>query len=154
MTRKNDESRTLKPFPWRCPSCAQVTLTPTEIAHRSEIKYESRLHVVEIACLAVLKCTNCGEVIYTNDSDDAIADALRQQLGLLTPREIKECRETLGLTQRELAAHLGTAEETISRWEGGLLIQSHAMDNLLRLYFNVPAARTMLAGAHVRFGTA
>jgi transcriptional regulator with XRE-family HTH domain len=71
--------------------------------------------------------------------------ALRKKLGLLHPEEIKTNRESLGLKQRELAEHLGTAEETISRWENGLMIQSRAMDKLLRLYFYLPEARQTLS---------
>ncbi len=49
--------------------------------------------------------------------------------------------------QQELAARIGVAEATISRWETGTLIPSRAMDNLLRLSFALPAARAALRGA-------
>ena len=35
--------------------------------------------------------------------------------------------------------------ETICRWESGGLIQSRAMDNLLRVYFSLPQVRKFLA---------
>jgi transcriptional regulator with XRE-family HTH domain len=45
-----------------------------------------------------------------------------------------------------LAERLGVAEETISRWETGALIQSRAMDNLLRVYFANADVRAALVG--------
>jgi transcriptional regulator with XRE-family HTH domain len=86
-------------------------------------------------------------MIFDNDADSQIADALRGQLAFLTPAQIRDNRDQLGLSQRELAEHLGVAVETISRWENGVLIQSRAMDRYLRVYFGVPAARTAL-GEH------
>ena len=41
-----------------------------------------------------------------------------------------------GMSQQEVADHLGVAKETIARWETGA-IQSRAMDNLLRQVFKV-----------------
>jgi len=58
--------------------------------------------------------------------------------------QIRENRDELGLSQRELADHLGVAVETISRWENGALTQTRAMDRYLRLYFSVPAVRAAL----------
>jgi len=43
-----------------------------------------------------------------------------------------------------MAELLGVAKETISRWETGALIQSRAMDNLLRLFFESEDVRRRL----------
>jgi len=51
------------------------------------------------------------------------------------------------MQQKSLAAALGIAEATLSRWLNGGLIQSRAMDNLLRVYFGIPAVREVLTGA-------
>jgi DNA-binding transcriptional regulator YiaG len=94
-------------------------------------------------------------MVFDNDADSQISDALRAQLALLAPSQIRQNREQLALSQRVLAEHLGVAVETISRWENGAIVQSRAMDRYLRLYFGVPAARTALVehapsfGAHV-----
>jgi transcriptional regulator with XRE-family HTH domain len=66
---------------------------------------------------------------------------------LLTPAQIRKGIEHLGLKQQEFAERLGVAPETISRWVNGALIQSRAMDNLLRVYFAIPEVRAVLRGA-------
>lgn len=48
------------------------------------------------------------------------------------------------MTQQELAEQLGIAKETILRWETGGMIQSRAMDNLLRLFFESDEVRKLL----------
>ena len=133
-----------KPFPWRCPECHKREVRPATVPHTSQIKYEGRLHSVEIPQLRVPRCGACGELVFDNDADSQIASALRNKLALLLPEQILHNRKQLGLSQRELADHLGVATETISRWENGALIQSRAMDRYLRVYFGVPAARTAL----------
>jgi transcriptional regulator with XRE-family HTH domain len=70
-------------------------------------------------------------------------------LGLLSAEQIRNNREELGLTRRELAEQRGVAIETISRWENGVLTQTRAMDRYRRLYFGVPAARAALVNQSV-----
>ncbi len=48
------------------------------------------------------------------------------------------------MSQQELAEQLGVAKETICRWETGAMIQSRAMDNLLRLFFESEEVRRLL----------
>jgi putative zinc finger/helix-turn-helix YgiT family protein len=146
-----------KPFPWRCPECGRREVRPATVHYTSQIKHDGRLYSVELPQLRVPRCEACGEMVFDNHADAQISDALREQLALLPPSQIRQNREQLGLSQRELAEHLGVAVETISRWENGALIQSRAMDRYLRVYFGVPAARTALGehaatpsfGAHV-----
>jgi putative zinc finger/helix-turn-helix YgiT family protein len=133
-----------KPFPWRCPQCGRKEVRPATVCHTSRIKHDGRLYCVEVPELRVPRCEACGEMVFDNEADSQIADALREQLALLPPGQIRHNREQLGLSQRDLADHLGVAAETISRWENGALIQSRAMDRYLRVYFGVPAVRTAL----------
>ena len=135
-----------KPFPWRCPECGKKAVQPATVHHSSQIKHDGRLYAVEIPGLRVPQCSECGELVFDNDADQQIAQALREQLGLLSGDQIRENREELGLSQRVLAEHLGVAAETISRWENGALTQTRAMDRYLRVYFGVPAARAALVG--------
>jgi hypothetical protein len=78
--------------------------------------------------------------------DERIDDTLRAHLWLLTPAQMQRGIEKQGLKQQEVAAQLGVAPETISRWVNGTLIQSRAMDNLLRLFFALPVVRDALRG--------
>ena len=133
-----------RPFPWRCPECGKNEVRPAKVQHTSQIKYDGRLYSVEIAKLRVPKCDACGQLVFDNDADEQIAQALREQLGLLSGRQIRKNREELGLSQRILAEQLGVAVETISRWENAALTQTRAMDRYLRVYFGVPAARAAL----------
>jgi putative zinc finger/helix-turn-helix YgiT family protein len=135
-----------KPFPWRCPECGKKEVRPATVQHTSQIKHDGRLYTVEIPKLRVPQCGACGELVFDNDADEQIAQALREQLGLLSGSQIRKNREDLGLSQRVLAEHLGVAVETISRWENGALTQTRAMDRYLRVYFGVPAARAALVG--------
>jgi len=67
-----------------------------------------------------------------------IVQALRTCLRLLTPEQIEQARDRLGFFPSELAERLGVTEETVRRWESGLLARSRARDNLLRVYFALP----------------
>jgi putative zinc finger/helix-turn-helix YgiT family protein len=135
-----------RPFPWRCPECGKEEVRPATVQHTSQIKHDGRLHIVEVPRLRVPQCGACGELVFDNDADGQIAQALREQLGLLSGDQIRKNREDLGLSQRSLAEHLGVAAETMSRWENGALTQTRAMDRYLRIYFSVPAARAALVG--------
>lgn len=115
-----------------------------ETQYVGSAKHDGRTYDIEIPKLAIPTCRNCNERVITSTVDDEITAALRVQVGLMTPGEIYDRRNELDLNQQELAAQLGVAKETISRWETGALIQSRAMDNLLRLYFDSAEARTLL----------
>jgi putative zinc finger/helix-turn-helix YgiT family protein len=116
------------------------------ISYTANVKHDGVLHVIAIPALEVPKCHSCGELIFDDHVDDQINAALRSYLNILTPLQIRTARETLELKPSELAEKLGVAEVTISRWETGALIQSRAMDNLMRVYFAVPQVREVLNG--------
>lgn len=117
------------------------------IPYTAGIKHDGILHSVEIPALEVPKCQACGELVFSTHVDEQINTALRAKLRLLTPAQIRSVRKELGADQKQLAERLGVANETISRWETGALIQSRAMDNLLRVYFALPEVRDVLIGA-------
>ena len=55
-----------------------------------------------------------------------------------SPAEIQDIRERHGLTQAALAKLLRLGANTISRWESDRMVQTAAMDVLLRLIRDVP----------------
>lgn len=111
------------------------------------MSYEGRTYAVDVPSLEIPRCSNCGELVFTPATGDQIANALRDKLQLLLPRHIREQRKQLRLNQKEFARLLGVAEASVSRWETNALVQSRALDNLMRVFFSVPDARTFLAGA-------
>ena len=102
------------------------------------------MYAFPIPALRVNQCAACGEVLFSNVTDDQISQALREHLVLLSPRQIREALRALGLKQKDLGDRIGVAPETISRWISGTHIQSRAMDNLLRLFFAFNNVRSAL----------
>ena len=98
----------------------------------------------EIPALRVNQCAACGEILFSNVTDDQISQALREHLTLLSPQQIREGLRALGLKQKEFGDRIGVAPETISRWISGTHIQSRAMDNLMRLFFAFDNVRSAL----------
>jgi putative zinc finger/helix-turn-helix YgiT family protein len=133
-----------RPFPWRCGECRAKEVFPKITDYTTTAKHDGRVYTVHIPDLAVPTCRKCGAQTFSVGDDDRILAALRAQLGLLTPAEIQERRGRLEMNQQELAELIGVAKETISRWETGAMIQSRAMDNLLRLFFESEEVRKLL----------
>jgi putative zinc finger/helix-turn-helix YgiT family protein len=142
MNRKKTPRR---PFPWTCPDCLKDTVDLQIIRYETEVKHDGVLHRLDISEFQVPKCQSCQALVFDIDADDRISAALREKLDLLSPQEIRARRIELGLDQKALAEQLGLAKETISRWETGALIQSRLSDNILRLYFELPAVRAASA---------
>ena len=135
-----------KPFPWRCPHCGRKEIRPRATRYTLEVKHDGRLHEVTVEDFEIPTCDACGEKVFSNREDERISQALRAKLGLLTPNQIRDKLRELGLSQKQAAARLGIAEATLSRWMTGSIIQSRAMDNLLRVYFAFPEVRRALSG--------
>ncbi len=133
-----------RPFPWRCFECRAKEVVPQATDYTTTRKHDGREYTIHIPDLEVPTCRKCGAQTFSVGDDERIIAALRAQVGLLTPEEMQRRRSQLELTQQELAEQLGVAKETISRWETGGMIQSRAMDNLLRLYFESEEVRTLL----------
>lgn len=62
-------------------------------------------------------------------------DRLRAKQGLLTGQEIQRIRNYFGLTQREAATLFGGGFNAFNKYESGEVLQSAAMDRLLRLTY-------------------
>lgn len=147
MAPKKTTEPTARPFPWPCSNCFTATVVPTFIDYTAKVKHDGVVYELHLPAVEVPRCRTCGETVITEAVDERINDALRSRLRLLTPVQIRKGIEQLGLQQQELAERLGVAAETISRWVNGALIQSRAMDNLLRVYFALPEVRDVLRGA-------
>lgn len=133
-------------YPIRCTDCGAREVRPAVIPYSLEKNHDGRLYRLHIPDLRVLRCDKCGQVLFETEADAQISAALRSHLRLLTPDEIRSNLQALSLSQKDFAARLGVAAETVSRWMNGALIQSRAMDNLMRVFFAIPQVREALSG--------
>ena len=135
-----------KRYPIRCVECGKSEVRPAVVSQTVRRNHDGRVYDLAVEGLQVTKCDACGEVYFTQESDDRITAALREHLSLLTPEQIRENLVVLGMTQKEAAMRLGVAAETMCRWLSGSVVQSRAMDNLLRAFFACPEVRAGLSG--------
>lgn len=89
----------------------------------------------------VTHCNDCGESIIGSEAEAIQHEAVCDFLGRLSPREIKEMRKQKKVSQQSLADATGIGVASIKRWETGALIQSEAMDKLLREFADGSATR-------------
>ena len=134
----------IKPYPHGCALCATETVFRTFIPHVANVTHDGKPFAITVDALAVDRCSQCGEVYFTNESSDQISAAIRAQLGLLQKEEILQRTSELGISQGALADQLGVSPDTIDTWINGLRIQSRAMDNLMRVFFAYPQVRDAL----------
>lgn len=139
-----------RPFPWRCRQCGKLEVDLQTLNHDAEVRYDGRLCTVSVPRLEIPVCRACGAKVFTEKVDQQINAALRSQLHLLGPEEIRQALDRVGMSPREAAQRLGIEEATLSCWLNDTQIQSRAMDNFLRVFFDMPAVRAALLGrAHV-----
>lgn len=135
-----------RPFPWRCWVCKKTEVFQDTIEYNTDRSHEGTNYHLEFPRLLVAKCRNCGDVTFDLFTSDQIEDALRVKAGLLMPEDVRSRRIALGLTREELSRRIGYPEDTIGKIEERLLIQSRALDIMLRIYFAFPGVREALNG--------
>jgi len=140
MTRNQHASD----YPLPCSECGQERVYLDFIGYDAEVKHDGKLHTFHIPRLAVNKCNHCGEIYFDAVTSDEISSALREHLNLLSPHDIRVGIMSRGLNQKQFGEAIGVAPETISRWLSGAHIQSHAMDNLMRMFFAFGSPRAIL----------
>lgn len=126
---------TTRTYPKRCGKCGQQHMELANVPFATTIEHDGRACRVEIPALTVPRCAHCGAISIDDEADQHISATFRREARLLTPEEIRNSREQLGLTQKELATLLGVGEATVSRWETGAQIQQRAINRFLRLCF-------------------
>src|SRR6187401_3532944 len=137
-TRESRSEKAAKPYPWRCPRCLEKAVSLVAMPYRAKGSHDGRAFEIEIPEVRIPKCSQCGELVFSNSVDEQITHALRSHLKLLEPEQIRDARQRLNLNLAELADRLGTDEQSLARWEEGLVLQSRAMDNLMRVFFALP----------------
>lgn len=135
-----------------CPACGQQPLERRTI--RDEFDYgpeNERLRIVAEE-VPVLACPACDEIFYGPEAEQAHHRAICQALGLLTPEQIREVRERLGLSQGKFAELTGIGVATLSRWEKGRLLQTRSLDNYLHILNALPESIQVLERLQKRAG--
>ncbi len=115
-----------------CPSCGSDDISSTQ--ETEVFTYGAGDNAAQLSVtVPVHHCANCG-LSYTGDDAEMLRhEAVCAHLGVLSPREIRAIRERYGLSQAEFAEITKIGKASLSRWEGALLIQNQANDNLLFL---------------------
>ncbi|HAI58915.1 MAG TPA: type II toxin-antitoxin system MqsA family antitoxin [Xanthomonadaceae bacterium] len=98
--------------------------------------------------LEVMRCDACGAELIEADQARRnyrkMVDIGRTIDGLLTGDAIVNLRKRLGLTQQEAAELFGGGPNAFSKYERGDVVQSVAMDRLLRLVGSFPLSLDLL----------
>jgi putative zinc finger/helix-turn-helix YgiT family protein len=105
---------------------------------RTDWPYEaSGLRNVVLLGVDVSRCSACGEeevkIPAIEGLHRAIAQTIVRKQERLAPPEIRFLRKCLGLSAVDLAKHMGTTPETVSRWEHGATSMGVTADRLLRM---------------------
>jgi putative zinc finger/helix-turn-helix YgiT family protein len=120
-----------------CPTCGTI-MRP----HRGTRTLPVNGEPMRVPGISYLLCPKCGETLTNYEQVGYLFDRAhqlyREKHHLLSPSEIEEIRERHGLTQAALAKLLRLGANTISRWESDRMVQTAAMDVLLRLIRDVP----------------
>ncbi|EGD50153.1 helix-turn-helix domain protein [Thermoanaerobacter ethanolicus JW 200] len=81
-------------------------------------------------------CSVCGEELFDEELEEEniqrVYDIYRKKHGILSPKEIKNIRESYGLSQRAFAKLLGIGEASIARYETGALPEK-SLSNMIML---------------------
>ncbi|WP_321905759.1 type II toxin-antitoxin system MqsA family antitoxin [Paraburkholderia tropica] len=123
-----------------CPRCGSQDAR--ELSFSDTVEFRGL--TLDVEKLLVSKCSTCGEKWFTLEQErhndrllrqtyDAKRDAVRVQMGLLSKDEVARIRSKVHLTQREASQVLGGGPKAFNKYESGEVLQSQAMDKLLRL---------------------
>lgn len=128
-----------------CPACERGTLS----ARRGDDVFTFDGEQLVARNNEFSLCDFCEEEIVTEEqgrrNECRFADVKRAHMGLLSSSEIMRIREELGITQREASEVFGGGANAFSKYERGEVLQSRAMDLLLRLARDCPEARRELS---------
>lgn len=125
-----------------CPNCKNTNL--------ELLKYHDTVNFrgldFDVDNLEMSKCTNCGNSWETREqikNNQQVVkstyaehrDKLRKEQGLLSGEEIAKIRSSFQLNQREASLIFGGGFNAFNKYESGEVLQSVAMDRLLKLTY-------------------
>lgn len=114
-----------------CAGCGEARVRTEEVGHA--FPFGAGEDAVQLTAPVPLRvCESCGFEYLDHEAEERQHDAACRHLGLLTPTEIFEVREALGVDRADFAALTGLRESMIGRWESGAGYQTVAEDRLIR----------------------
>jgi HTH-type transcriptional regulator/antitoxin MqsA len=121
-----------------CEECGKGHLRPAD--WESDFRHgDKTVHVTGLECY---RCDNCDvDPVFTDQirrNQLRIADAKRRSDGMLVGDEIRCIRDQLGLSQQDAALLFGGGTNAFSKYERGDVLQSVAMDRLLKIVAYCP----------------
>ena len=115
-----------------CPNCGSPSVTSRLV--NETFAYGQGTEAVSLAAEVLLTtCGSCGMEFTGHDAEQARQAAICRHLGLQTPAEILELRESLNLSREAFAQLTGIGTASLARWETGETTQNRSNDNLLFL---------------------
>jgi hypothetical protein len=69
-----------RPFPWFCPNCRRQEVRRATIPYECQRCDDGQPITVFLSALDVPKCGNCGELIFTYETEEQINRAYRAQI--------------------------------------------------------------------------
>lgn len=130
----------LKEDPSSCPKCCSSAIEAYSYADTVDFR-NLELDVEKLECC---RCTSCGSRWETpsqrgrnqtriKEEYAKIRDRIRERDGLLPGSRLSEIRKLLSMNQKEASALFGGGSNSFNKYESGEVLQSFAMDRLVRL---------------------
>lgn len=126
-----------------CPICGEGHLHPEQTVQIMEYKGQTDDVPVCFSVCDVCEVEHAG-ALELRANKRAVLVFKKQVDGLLTGAEVKALREQLGLNQAQAAKVFGGGPVAFSKYEHDDVVQSEAMDKLLRVAREVPQAKDYL----------
>lgn len=115
-----------------CPVCESANVKFTFEAQ--ELLYDVGKDAVKLTAeVHVGTCTECGFQFTGESAEIARHESVCRHHKVMTPNEIRTCRESYGLKRAAFATLTRLGSASLARWETGQLIQNAANDSLLFL---------------------
>ncbi len=128
----------------KCPICGEDSLQPQ--IGKNAVEYKGMHQEID---LHFSLCDACGseqaDPVQLRQNKRAMVAFKKEVDGLLSGEKVRALRERLGLSQAEAAKIFGGGPVAFSKYESDDVAQSDAMDRLLRLADELPAAFGLLA---------
>jgi putative zinc finger/helix-turn-helix YgiT family protein len=130
----------LKEDPSSCPKCSSSAIE----AYSYTDTVDFRNLELDVEKLESCRCTSCGSRWETRSQAEGnqarikeeyakVRDHIRERDGLLPGNRLSEIRKQLSMNQKEASVLFGGGTNSFNKYESGEVLQSFAMDRLVRL---------------------